>query len=298
MGKAYDPQIVDIVTKLSISGKEADWDEVLAAEPEPRAMVQDVDHSLAVIADYVDLKSPWTRGHSRTVADLAHKAGGLLGMPDDQVRDLRRGALVHDLGRVGVENGIWDKPGPLATPEWEKVRLHPYLTERVLSRCTALAELGEIASSHHERSDGSGYHRRMTAGQLSKAGRVLAAADVMAALTADRPHRARFDTGEAARMLEVEAGAGRLDRETVAAVVSAAEGRSRLTGAINPGGLTDREVEVLRLIARSHTNRAIGEELYISPKTVGRHVENIYSKIGVSTRAGAALYAMEQRLLE
>ena len=297
-GKAYDPRIVDIVTKLDISGREADWGEVLAAEPEPRTMVQDIDHSLAVIADYVDLKSPWIRGHSRTVADLAHKAGGLLGLTDDQVRDLRRSALVHDLGRVGVENGVWDKPGPLATPEWEKVRLHPYLTERVLSRCTALAELGDIASSHHERSDGSGYHRRMTAEQLSKAGRVLAAADVMAALTADRPHRARFETSEAARMLEAEAGAGRLDREAVAAVMSAAEGRSRLARAVNPGGLTDREVEVLRLIARGNTNRVIGEELYISPKTVGRHVENIYVKIGVSTRAGAALYAMEQRLLD
>ena len=297
-GKAYDPHIVDIVTKLDISGREADWDEVLAAEPEPRAMVQDVDHSLAVIADYVDLKSPWIRGHSRAVADLAQRAGKLLGMTGDQVRDLRRGALVHDVGRIGVENGIWDKPGPLATPEWEKVRLHPYLTERVLSRCTALAELGEIASSHHERSDGSGYHRRMSADQLSNAGRLLAAADVMAALTADRPHRARFDTSEAARMLEAEAAAGRLDREAVAAVVSAAEGRSRLARSMNPGGLTDREVEVLRLIARGHTNRVIGEELFISPKTVGRHIENIYVKIGVSTRAGAALYAMEQRLLE
>ena len=119
----------------------------------------------------------------------------------------------------------------------------------------------------------------------------------MAALTADRPHDT-LDTSEATRMLEAEAGAGRLAREAVAAVASAAEGRSRLTRAINPGGLTDREVEVLRLIARSHTNRVISEDLYISPKTVGRHVENIYVKIGVSTRAGAAPYAMEQRLLE
>ena len=100
---------MDIVTKLSISGEEADWEEVLAAEPAPRAMVQDVDHSLAVIADYVDLKSPWIRGLT-AVADLAQKAGGLLGLTDDQVSDLRRAALVHDLGRVGVENGIWDKP--------------------------------------------------------------------------------------------------------------------------------------------------------------------------------------------
>ena len=297
-GRAYDPQIVDLVTKLGVSGKQAEWDEVLAAEPKPVLMVKDIDHSLSVVADYVDLKSPWTRGHSRTVADLAEQAGRLLGVTEDQVRDVRRAALVHDLGRVGVENGIWDKPGPLATAEWEKVRLHPYLTERVLSRCTALAELGEVASSHHERSDGSGYHRKMTADQLSKTGRVLAAADVMAALIADRPHRGRFDTSDATRMLEAEADAGRLDAEAIGAVVAAVEGRARLARAINPGDLTDREVEVLRLIARGHTNRVIGEELYISPKTVGRHVENIYSKIGVSTRAGAALYAMEQHLLE
>ena len=297
-GKAYDPQIVDLVRKLGLSGNEAEWDEVLASEPRPALMVQDIDHSLSVVADYVDLKSPWTRGHSRTVADLAEQAGRLLGMTEDRVRDLRRAALVHDLGRVGVENGIWDKAEPLATAEWEKVRLHPYLTERVLSRCQALAALGEVASSHHERSDGSGYHRKMTADQLSKTGRVLAAADVMAALIADRPHRGRFDTGEATRMLDEEADAGRLDPEAIAAVVAAAEGRSRLARATNPGGLTDREVEVLCLIARGHTNRVIGEELYISSKTVGRHVENIYSKIGVSTRAGAALYAMEQRLLE
>ncbi len=297
-GKGYDPQIIDLVTKLGISGKDAEWDEVLASEPKPALMVQDIDHCLSVVADYVDLKSPWIRGHSRTVADLAEQAARLLGVTEDQVRDLRRAALVHDLGRVGVENGIWDKAGPLATAEWEKVRLHPYLTERVLSRCQALAELGEVASSHHERSDGSGYHRKMTADQLSRTGRVLAAADVMAALIADRPHRGRFDTSEATRMLNEEADAGRLDPEAIAAVVAAAEGRSRLGKTINPGGLTDREVEVLRLIARGHTNRVIGKELYISPKTVGRHVENIYSKIRASTRAGAALYAMEQRLLE
>ena len=126
---------------------------------------------------------------------------------------------------------------------------------------------------------------------------VLAAADVMAALTADRPHRARFDLEEAARVMHAEVEAGRLDREAVAAVVSAAGGPPMSARVVNPGGLTDREVEVLRSFARGHTNRVIGEELYISPKTVGRHVENIYAKIGVSTRAGAALYAMEHRLL-
>ncbi len=297
-GKAYDPKIVDSVLGLARMNRDAEWSDVLAAEPEPIAYVNDIDQALAVVADYVDIKSAWTRGHSRQVADLAENAGRALGMTDERCRGLRRAALVHDLGRVGVENGIWDKPERLATWQWEKVRLHPYLTERILSRCPALAGLGDVASSHHERIDGSGYHRQTNREQTTEDAMVLAAADVMSALTADRPHRARFDLEQAARLMDVEVKAGRLDPEAVAAVVSAAGGPPMSAKALNPGGLTDREVDVLRLIARGHTNRVIGEELYISPKTVGRHVENIYAKIGVSTRAGAALYAMEQRLLE
>jgi len=295
-GHAYDPHVVDAVVGLGALQTEAEWDEVLAAEPEPIRDLDDVDRALTAVADYVDLKSAWTRGHSRTVADLAEEAGRISGVVDAQ-HHLRRAGLVHDLGRVGVENGIWDKAGPLATPEWEKVRLHPYLTERVLSRCVALAGLGEIASSHHERIDGSGYHRQMTGEQLTDRARIIAAADVMAALTADRPHRARFALDEAARMLEAEAASGLLDRAAVTAVIGAAGGQSRPTRTTNPGGLTDREVEVLSLLGRGHTNRQIGQELFVSPKTVGRHVENIYGKIGVSTRAGATVFAMEHRLL-
>ncbi|HEX2404667.1 MAG TPA: HD domain-containing phosphohydrolase, partial [Acidimicrobiia bacterium] len=277
--------------------REAEWNDVLAADPEPIAYVGDIDQALAVVADYVDIKSAWTRGHSRRVADLAETAGRTLGMSDERCHDLRRAALVHDLGRVGVENGIWDKPGHLATDEREKVRLHPYLTERILSRCPALAGLADVASSHHERLDGSGYHRQTTREQTTEDAMVLAAADVMAALTTDRPHRARFDVEEAAQLMNAEVAAGRLEPEATAAVVSAAGGAPATAKAVNPGGLTDREVEVLRLLARGDTNRRIGEALFISPKTVGRHVENIYVKIGVSTRAGAALYAMEHRLL-
>jgi HD-GYP domain-containing protein (c-di-GMP phosphodiesterase class II) len=296
-GKAYDPAIVDVVIGLAQPHREAEWNDVLAAEPEPIAYVGDIDQALAVVADYVDIKSAWTRGHSRRVADLAETAGRTLGMSDERCHDLRRAALVHDLGRVGVENGIWDKRGHLATDEREKVRLHPYLTERILSRCPALAGLADVASSHHERLDGSGYHRQTTREQTTEDAMVLAAADVMAALTTDRPHRARFDVEEAAQLMNAEVAAGRLEPEATAAVVSAAGGAPATAKAVNPGGLTDREVEVLRLLARGDTNRRIGEALFISPKTVGRHVENIYVKIGVSTRAGAALYAMEHRLL-
>jgi HD-GYP domain-containing protein (c-di-GMP phosphodiesterase class II)/DNA-binding CsgD family transcriptional regulator len=296
-GKAYDPDVVDAVIKIGPAPREAEWVEVLAAEPEPAAFVIDIDHALDAVADYADLKSSWTRGHSPAVAALAAEAARLAGLDEEAQREIRRAALVHDLGRVGVANGVWDKKGTLAASEWERVRLHPYLTQRVLDRCKPLAGLARIASSHHERVDGTGYHRGSSGDDLSVEARVLAAADVMQALTTDRPHRPAWSLKDAVGKLDEEASAGHLDPEAVAVVIQAAGGAAKIPAPANPGGLTDREVEVLRLVARGNTNKEIGERLFISPKTVGRHVENIYTKIGVSTRAGAALYAMEHRLL-
>jgi HD-GYP domain-containing protein (c-di-GMP phosphodiesterase class II) len=296
-GKAYDPSIVDVIRRIGAGRGEAEWAEVMEAEPRPVTYVNDIDTALGALADYADLKSPWTRGHSPRVAQLAEEAGRLSGLDEDTCRLLNRAGLVHDLGRVGVRNGVWDKPGPLATAEWEEVRVHPYLTERVLSRCDSLTALGGLASSHHERVDGSGYHRRLEQDQVTQSARLLAAADVMAALTADRPHRPRLGLDQAAVIIESEVEVGRLDGKAAGWVLEAAGAQTTIAAAPNPGGLTDREIEVLRLIARGRTNRQVAEDLYISAKTVGRHVENIYNKIGVSTRAGAALYAMEHRLL-
>ncbi|HUF14526.1 MAG TPA: HD domain-containing phosphohydrolase [Acidimicrobiia bacterium] len=297
-GKAYDPRVVDAFDGIRHhwSG-EADWEELLESEPDPVSQVDDLDHALTVLADFVDLKSPWTRGHSRRVADLAKTAAHQAGLGLEGANRLHRAGLVHDLGRVGVENGIWDKPGPLSVDEWEKVMLHPYLTDRVLSRCPALQPLGELASRHHERLDGSGYHRQVGADHLSVGDNILAAADTLVALTSDRPHRGAVSLDGAVEAMRDDRDAGRLDSDAVAWVVAAAGGELERPAPRNPDGLTDREVEVLRLIAREHTNRRIAERLYISPKTVGRHVENIYSKIGVSTRAGASVYAMEHRLV-
>jgi HD-GYP domain-containing protein (c-di-GMP phosphodiesterase class II)/DNA-binding CsgD family transcriptional regulator len=296
-GKAYDPGIVDVIRRIWPGHGEAEWAEVTEAEPRPITYVDDIDTALGALADYADLKSPWTRGHSPRVSELAEGAGRLSGLDEDTCRLLNRAGLVHDLGRVGVANGVWDKPGSLATAEWEKVRLHPYLTERVLSRCESLAGLGELASSHHERVDGSGYHRRLEQDQLTPDVRLLAAADVMAALTADRPHRPGLSLDEAAGAMEAEVAAGHLDANAVGSVMEAAGAERTIPKEPNPGGLTDREIEVLSLIARGRTNRDVADDLFISTKTVGRHVENIYTKIGVSTRAAAALYAMEHRLL-
>ncbi len=296
-GKAYDPDVVDLCLDLGPAEREVDWSEVIESEPRPYAQIDDLDLALTAVADFADLKSRWSTGHSRRVAELAGEAGRLGGLADSECLRLQRAGLVHDVGRVGIEDGIWDKTGALGTGEWEKVRLHPYLTGRILSRCKALEDLGNLAVDHHERLDGSGYHRQVSGDQISDSSRILAAADSMAALTSDRPHRERFGIDQAASFLETDARVGRLDTKAVGLVIAAAGGRATNPVIGNPGQLTDREVEVLRLISRGRTNRQVGEELFISPKTVGRHVENIYSKIGVSTRAGAAVFAMEHHLL-
>jgi HD-GYP domain-containing protein (c-di-GMP phosphodiesterase class II) len=301
-GRAYDPAVVDVVGHVGaepLAGIDAadEWEAALACEPLPAATVPEdrLDALLTALADFADLKSPWIRGHSRAVASLAEAAGGHAGL-DAAARDrLRRAGLVHDLGRLAVANGIWDKPGPLTTAEWEHVRLHPYSTDRILARCGPLAALVETAASHHERVDGSGYHRALPAEAQSREARILAAADVLAALTADRPHRPAYPIDVAASMLEAEA---RLDRDAVACVLAAAGRRAAPRGANRPHGLTEREVEVLRLIARGASNREVARRLVISPKTVGRHVENVYAKIDVSSRAAAAVFAMEHRLLD
>ncbi|HSJ71982.1 MAG TPA: HD domain-containing phosphohydrolase [Acidimicrobiia bacterium] len=296
-GKAYDPEVVDAWIRVGEPRREADWNEVLDAEPAPPSHVDDIEAGLSVVADFVDLKSPWMRGHSSAVADLAEATAMAMGLGAQACKTVRLAGLVHDVGRVGVENGIWDKPGPLSTDEWEKVRLHPYHTERVLSRCPALAPLADIACSHHERLDGSGYPRRAASDQLTLHARVLAAADALAALTAPRPHRAAMSMDEAAFLLEEDVRAGRLDTDAVGWVIATARGGGTRPRFANPGSLTDREVEVLTLIASGKSNKEMAKRLHISAKTVGRHVENIYRKIDVSTRAGATVYAMEHRLL-
>jgi HD-GYP domain-containing protein (c-di-GMP phosphodiesterase class II)/DNA-binding CsgD family transcriptional regulator len=301
-GGAYDPSVVDAFARvghdvLAALDTADEWGSALAAEPQPVATVGSdaLDVVLAAFSDFADLKSPWIRGHSRRVASLAERAGRHAGLDDAACDVLRRAGLVHDLGRVAIENGIWDKAGPLTTSEWERVRLHPYFSERILARCGSLAFLVEPACSHHERLDGSGYHRSRSAESLSRCDRILAAADVFAALTADRPHRPAFAEGAAALMLEAQSG---LDGDAVACVLVAAEQRVAPPPLRWPGDLTDREVEVLRLIARGRSNREVAERLFISVKTVGRHVENVYAKIGVSSRAAAAVFAMEHRLLD
>jgi HD-GYP domain-containing protein (c-di-GMP phosphodiesterase class II) len=302
-GKQFDPKLAEIMcaeAEMILSGLDSveTWDAVIDAEPALAAVLsgEQFDAALLAIANFVDLKSPYSLGHSRAVADLAAEAGARLGLADGEVRTLRRAGLVHDLGRLGVSNAIWDKRGPLGAGEWERVRLHPYLTERMLHQSEALAPLGTIAVRHRERLDGSGYPRGLSGAAIPRPARILGAADAYQAMREPRPHRPQRSADEAAAELRADVRVGRLDADAVEAILGAAGHRTsrRREG---PAGLTTREVEVLRLLARGLSNKEIAKLLVISPKTVGNHIEHIYAKINASTRAAASMFAMQHGLL-
>lgn len=269
----------------------------LACEPAPRrvASADGIDRVCGAFATFADLKGRFLLGHSTHVAALSERAAELAGCDAEARAAIRTSALLLDIGRVGVSSGIWDRPGPLGQVEWERVRLHPYWTERILGRCQMLARLAPPAGAHHERLDGSGYHRGAKGGELSAGARLLAAADMFAALTEARPHRAATSLADAGDTLHDEVLAGRLDGEAVAAVVEAAGLPRRRIGW--PNDLTDREVEVLRVLVRGLSNREIADALVLSPRTVQHHLASIYDKINLRTRAGAAVFAVEQGLV-
>jgi HD-GYP domain-containing protein (c-di-GMP phosphodiesterase class II) len=305
-GGQFDPRLVEAFTDcagdlLDGLAEDSSWDAVIAAEPGLARPLSDdeLEVALEAVADFADLKSPWFTGHSRGVARLAAGAARAAGLPEDSVRDVRRAALVHDLGRSGVPNTIWDKPGPLSNAERERVRLHPYYTERMLARPEALAGLAAIAACHHERLDGSGYHRRLPGSALSPEARILAAADSYQAMTEARPHRPALDPEQAAGELRADVRASRLDADAAAEVLAAAgHARTSKRERARPGGLTARELEALVLVARGASSREVGESLGIAEKTARNHTERIYSKLGVSTRAEVSLYAMRHGLVE
>jgi HD-GYP domain-containing protein (c-di-GMP phosphodiesterase class II) len=307
--RTYDPVLADLFALhgrgwLERLDKVEPWDAVLALEPEPHRRLEgtEVDEALTVVADFIDLKSPYLAGHSRRCAQLAEAAAGVLGFDDDATATLRRAALVHELGTTAVPNSIWDKPGPLTRAEFDRVELHPMLTEQMLRRSPALAALNPVAAAHHERSDGSGYHKCLRADAVEPAAAVLAAADVYVAMTTERADRPAFSDSHAATELRRLAAQGVLAATATDAVLTAA-GHTEPAVATrprrpqHPGGLSDREVEVLRLAATGLTTRDIADRLFISPKTADHHIQHVYTKIGVSTRAAACLWAMQHDVL-
>ena len=297
-GRALDPTLADAFLGsadelLAEAGVEDPWLAAVGCEPAPRRSVtaDGLDALARAFADAVDLKAPFLHGHSAGVADLSARAAALAGWDEPRVRDLRRAALLHDIGRAAIPTGVWEKPGPLSIAEWEQVRLHAYHGERILLRAPALAPLAATAGMHHERTDGSGYHRGAAGAAVDAPARFLAAADAFHAMTEPRPHRPALTATSAATAL----AAMPLDRDAVAAVLEAA-GQPRPRPPAWPGALTDREVEVLRLLAAGRSKREIASRLVLSPATVHTHTVHIYAKAGVSTRAALAMWAMEHDL--
>jgi HD-GYP domain-containing protein (c-di-GMP phosphodiesterase class II) len=303
-GKLYDPELADRFSNLAPQllarlDSEPTWDAVLSAEPgPPRWLTPDELEAVGeAIGNFADIRSPYTFGHSAGVAAAAASAARWLGMPERDATDVYRAGQVHDLGRSGVPVAVWNKEGPLTSDEVARVKTHPSLTELVLARSAAMGRLGTLAGLHHERLDGSGY-RGFSATFQPAAAQVLAAADAYQTKLEPRPHRAALTKDEAAESLRSEARLGKFDREILDAVLLGTGHRAQGKASIRPAGLSEREVEVLGLVIRGLSNRQMAEVLFVSPKTVDHHIQHIYDKIGVSTRVGATLFALQHGLGE
>lgn len=304
-GTIADPALVDVFVREAdqLFGQLADRDPrelVLAVEPEPHATISshDVTAVAEAFADVADLKSVFMLGHSRDVARISVAAAEQLGFDESAISDLRIAALLHDLGRIAIPNRIWERKGALTSVEWEQVRLHPYHSERILGSCELLSGPAAVVGSHHERLDGSGYHRGDRGHAISMSTRVLGAADAFAAMTRPRPHRGPKSPSDAAAELLTAARDGTFDRDVVDAIVSVSGQRvprSRRTD--YPAGLTEREAEVVALVATGASNAEVGRALGISKRTAEHHLQHAYAKIGVSSRAAAALFAVDHDIV-
>ena len=303
-GKHFDPSVVDAFCPLADEvlgdpADEPDWRALIEGEPslQQRLTENELDAALEAVADFTDLRSACRSGHSRGVAELAANAAQQRGLPAADVVTTRRAGLVHDIGLHGIPATILDKPGPLTEAETERLRMHPYYTQRMLARPDTLARIGAVASMVHERCDGSGYHRGLSGPAISTTARILAAACAFRAMTEPRAYRPELTVKQATDVLCAEVRAGHLDPDAVDAVLAAA-GERRRKRPSGPAGLTPREIEVLALIARGASTRQVAQRLSITPKTTETHIERIYNKIGASTRSTATLFAMQHGLLD
>jgi HD-GYP domain-containing protein (c-di-GMP phosphodiesterase class II) len=302
-GSSLDPSLVDVFLSTGrelLAGVETvdAHQAALDSEPDPVSMVDeaDIDAVARTFGDLADLKSPWLRGHSSAVGELAADATAILGLSND-VRDVRLAGYLHDVGRVAISSRIWDKMEPLSATERDQARLHPYHSERVLARVPMFTTVAGLAGQHHERCDGSGYHRGLTGDRMTMPSRVLAAADAYRTSVEARPGAVPMSSSAAAQHLRDEARAGCLDGDAVQGVLETAGDQHHARARrIRPAGLTERQIEVLRLVAWGLSNPEIADRLVISRRTAENHVQDVYTKIGVSTRAAAAMFAMEHGL--
>jgi HD-GYP domain-containing protein (c-di-GMP phosphodiesterase class II) len=305
-GGAYEAALADVFLAdadrlMQGIDEEIDRGTILALEPVPHAVLDEAacEEAYLAIADMIDMRMPPTFGHSRAVAALADAAGKHRGLPASDSRGLRWAGYTHDIGELSVPVATWLKPGPLTSREADAARLHPYHGERALAALGGEGQaVAALVQRHHERLDGSGYHRGVRGPELSPAARILAAAEAFQTAREARPHRAGLTDAAAAAKLRSAVREGKLCPDAVAAVLECAGQSARRDAAERPAGLTPREIEVLRLIAGGHTAKEAARALDITPKTADHHIQNLYSKIGVNTRAGAALYALEHGLVQ
>jgi HD-GYP domain-containing protein (c-di-GMP phosphodiesterase class II) len=305
-GGAYEAELADnfvahAESLLSGLDEPVDRETILSIEPHPHAMLDEdaCEEAYVAIADMIDMRMPFTFGHSRAVAALADAAGKRLGLPASDIRDVRWAAYTHDIGELAVPVSTWMRRGALTERETDAAKLHPYHGER------ALASLGgdgkavaALVLRHHERLDGSGYHRNARAADLPPAARILAAAEAFQTAKEARPYRPALSDAAAAAKLRSGVREGKLGAEAVEAVLASAGQPGRRDSAERMSGLTPREIEVLRLIAAGHTAKEAARRLEIAPKTADNHIQSLYLKIGVTTRAAAALYALERGLIQ
>jgi HD-GYP domain-containing protein (c-di-GMP phosphodiesterase class II) len=215
-GRWFDPQLVDAFLKLE---KDSDfWMEVKLENPhelvsqfEPPEEVRLVDEAMLdqlaqAFAEVVDAKSPWTYRHSTGVADIAVGMADVLGYSSDELRIVRRMGLLHDVGKLGVSNSILDKPARLTDEEFAVLKRHTYFTQGILGRVQGFSKHASVAAAHHEKLNGSGYHRGLVGDELSQTARVLCVADIFEAMSAARPYREAVPLEKVLTSMNEEAG--------------------------------------------------------------------------------------------
>jgi len=303
-GMVYDPGLAASFCRAAhelFPAMECDsmWEVVLATEPgaQPRLTGAAFEAALEVIGDVADVHARGITGQARTVAALAAGAAHCCALPDADITALRYAGLVQDIGMIASAPAFHESSARRSEVEQERMRLHPYYTERILSRTRSLAPIGALASLHHERLDGSGYYRGLSAAQLPLTGRILAAADVYATLTEAQLQDSATTSATAAEELRKEVRAGQLDGEAVSAVLTAAGQRIRRRLHTRIAGLMNREIEVLRLLSEGLVNHQMAASLGISAHTVDHHIRHIYDKIDATSRAVAVRFAMQYQIL-
>jgi HD-GYP domain-containing protein (c-di-GMP phosphodiesterase class II)/DNA-binding CsgD family transcriptional regulator len=299
-GKSFDPSVAAAATELcdhaafwDALSKVEDWSSILELEPGEARYVDEagLDYFALALADIVDLKSPSMVAHSRHTAGLAEAIAGRLQLSSTEITLVRRAALAHDVGMVAVPSFLLDSRAQWSAADFERFRLHTYYTERILSHSEVLKPIGDVAAAHHENIDGSGYHRALRANQMSLAARIVATASAFAEASSSQT-----DPEVALGLIKSRRV---LDGDCLAALASRVAGTAAPVSSRRswPAGLTDREVEVAQLVASGLNLKAAAERLVISEHTARHHLEAIYGKSGVSSRAGLTLFAVENGLL-